>query len=565
VKNQKIANIFYEIADLLDIQNAQFKPRAYRWAARVIEELPEDLKRIKERGELTEIQGIGKNIANKIEEYLDTGEIALHNRLRREIPEGVLEILAVPGMGPKKAGLLYREKGIASLDELERAARERRLRRMRGFGEKTEKNILKGIEMLKRTKGRMLLGEALPIAEEVIEGLRSKVESISIAGSMRRMKETVGDIDILAVSKNPKQVMDAFSSLPQVEDVVVKGKTKTTVYLEGDLQADLRVVEAESFGAALQYFTGSKDHNIHLRSIALKMGYKVNEYGLFEGENKIAGERENDIYEKLGMKYIEPELREDSGEIEASKKDALPDLVKLKDIKGDLHVHSDWSDGAETIEGIATAAKAIGHEYIAIADHSKSLKIARGLSEDELELEVEEVKKVDKKMKDFTVLAGIEVDIKDGGELDLDDSILKQLDVVVGAIHSKFTMPERQMTERIVEAMRNENVDILAHPTGRLIGRRDPYDLNIDRVFEWAVETKTALEINCFPDRLDLNGPQARKAKESGAKIALGTDSHTASNLNFIEFGVGTARRGWLESKDVINTWSAQKLRDYLK
>lgn len=565
MRNQEIAAIFYEIADMLDIKSDNFKQRAYRFAARIIEELPEDLEKIWKRRGLTDIQGIGKNIADKIEEYLKMGEISLHKRLKSEIPQGVLDMLRVPGMGPKKVGFLYREVGISSLEELEKAAKERRLRRLRGFGEKTEKNILKGIEMLKRTKGRMLLGEALPIAEEIIALLEPKVERISVAGSARRMRETVGDIDILAVSKNPKQVMDAFSNIPLVADIVVKGKTKTTVYLEGDLQADLRVVEAESFGAALQYFTGSKEHNIHLRSIAQRMGYKINEYGLFEGEDKIGGENEEGIYERLGMAYIEPQLREDSGEIEASQSGNLPSLISLGDVKGDLHVHTDWSDGTESIEGIARAAEAVGHEYINIADHSQSLKIAGGLSEDELELQLKEVRKVDKKMKDFTVLAGIEVDVKNRGDLDLDDSILKKLDVVVGAIHSKFSMPEKEMTERIVEAMRNENLDILAHPTGRLIGRRDGYEIDVEEIFEEAAETRTALEINCFPDRLDLNGPHVRRAKELGAKIALGTDSHTASNLEFIKFGVGMARRGWLEGEDVINTWSANEIRDYLK
>jgi DNA polymerase (family 10) len=564
VKNQEIARILYEIADMLDIKNEQFTPRAYRWAARVIEELPENLEKIRKRGELTGLQGIGKNIANKIKEYLDTGEISLHEKLKTEIPQGVLDILAVPGMGPKKAGLLYREKGISNLDELERAARERRIRRLRGFGEKTEKNILKGIEMLKRTKGRMLMGEALPIAEEVMKSLEPRVEMISAAGSLRRMKETVGDIDILAVSDNPKVVMDAFSNLPQVVDVVVKGKTKTTVYFEGDLQADLRVVESESFGAALQYFTGSKDHNIHLRSIAQKAGYKINEYGLFEGDDKIGGETEEEIYAKLGMEYIVPELREDTGEIEAAQNGRIPVLISLEDIKGDLHVHTDWSDGGKSIEDIAKAAKALGREYIVIADHSQSLKIANGLSEEELELQMKEIKKVEKKMKDFKILSGIEADIRDNGELDLDDSVLKELDVVVGAIHSKFSMPERQMTERIVEAMRNENMDILAHPTGRLIGRRDSYELDIEEVLDEAAETRTALEINCFPDRLDLNGPHARMAKEAGAKIALGTDTHSTHNLRFMKFGVGMARRGWLEKEDVLNTMSPEELKAYL-
>ncbi len=565
MKNQEIARALYEIADMLDIKNEQFTPRAYRWAARVIEELPEDLEKIRKRGELTRLQGIGKNIAKKIAEYLDSGKISLHEKLKTEIPQGVLDILAIPGMGPKKAGLLYRERGISSLDELEKAARERRIRRLRGFGEKTEKNILKGIEMLKRTKGRILMGEALPIAEEVVESLRAEVEKISIAGSLRRMKETVGDIDILAVSENPKVVMEAFSNLPQVEDVVLKGKTKTTVYLEGDLQADLRVVESGSFGAALQYFTGSKDHNIHLRSIAQRMGLKINEYGVFEGDEKIGGKGEEDIYELLGMSYIAPELREDAGEIEASLDGKLPHLIELEDVKGDLHVHTDWSDGGKSIQGIAEAAKAQGREYIAITDHSKSLKIANGLSEEELELQIKEVRKVDRKMKDFKILTGIEADIKDNGELDLDDSILKELDVVVGAVHSKFSMPEKQMTERMVEAMRNENMDILAHPTGRLIGRRDPYELDIEEIMDEATETRTALEINCLPDRLDLNGPHVRMAKEAGAKISLGTDTHSTHNLQFIKFGVGMARRGWLEKEDVLNTMTAEELRVHLR
>ncbi|MEE9116903.1 MAG: DNA polymerase/3'-5' exonuclease PolX [Thermoplasmata archaeon] len=565
MKNQEIARALYEIADMLDIKNEQFTPRAYRWAARVIEELPEDLEKIRKRGELTGLQGIGKNIAKKIAEYLDSGKISLHEKLKTEIPQGVLDILAIPGMGPKKAGLLYRERRISSLDELEKAARERRIRRLRGFGEKTEKNILKGIEMLKRTKGRILMGEALPIAEEVVESLRAEVEKISIAGSLRRMKETVGDIDILAVSENPKVVMEAFSNLPQVEDVVLKGKTKTTVYLEGDLQADLRVVESGSFGAALQYFTGSKDHNIHLRSIAQRMGLKINEYGVFEGDEKIGGKGEEDIYELLGMSYIAPELREDAGEIEASLDGKLPHLIELEDVKGDLHVHTDWSDGGKSIQGIAEAAKAQGREYIAITDHSKSLKIANGLSEEELELQIKEVRKVDRKMKDFKILTGIEADIKDNGELDLDDSILKELDVVVGAVHSKFSMPEKQMTERMVEAMRNENMDILAHPTGRLIGRRDPYELDIEEIMDEATETRTALEINCLPDRLDLNGPHVRMAKEAGAKISLGTDTHSTHNLQFIKFGVGMARRGWLEKEDVLNTMTAEELRVHLR
>lgn len=567
MKNQEIAKIFYEIADFLDIQGVPFKPNAYRRAARIIEELQEDLANIKKRGELTEIQGIGKNLALKIDEYLKTGKIGLHNRLKGEVPEGLLDIIAVPGLGPKTAGYLYKEKGISSLEALEKAARERRLRQMKGFGQKTEENVLKGIEMLKRMKGRILLGEALSIAEEVIEEIKSKcrVEKISVAGSVRRMKETIGDVDILVVAKEQDKIMDAFSNLSGVKDVIVKGSTKTSVYLHEDLQADLRVVDSASYGAALQYFTGSKDHNIHLRKIAQKMGLKVNEYGLFQGEEKIAGETEEELYKTLGMSYIEPELREDSGEIEASLKGKLPELVQLEDIRGDLHVHSDWSDGSESIEDLAKIAQSMGYEYFAVADHSKSLKVAGGLDEDELMLQVKEIRKINRRMKDFRILAGIEVDILGNGELDLDDSVLKKMDVVVGAVHSRFTMPQKEMTERILKAMSNENLDVLAHPTGRLLGRRDPYDMDLTRIMRESVETKTAFEINCFPDRLDLNGPHSKQAKEMGAKISLGTDTHAASNLYFMKYGVGIARRGWLEPEDVLNTWSAEEILDYLR
>ncbi|UCD92684.1 MAG: DNA polymerase III, partial [Methanobacteriota archaeon] len=433
MKNQEVAKIFYEIADFLDIQGVQFKPNAYRRAARIIEDLQEDLANIKKRGKLTDIQGIGKNLAVKIDEYLESGEIGLHKRLRSEVPQGLLEIIAVPGVGPKTAGYLYKERGISSLEALEKAARERRLRQMKGFGQKTEENVLKGIEMLKRMKGRILLGEALPIAEEVIEEIKSKckVERISVAGSVRRMKETIGDIDILVVSEEKNKVMDIFSNLSGVKDVIVKGPTKTSVYLHDDLQADLRVVDSGSYGAALQYFTGSKDHNIHLRRIAQKMGYKVNEYGLFKGDEKIAGETEEQLYETLGMYYIEPELREDGGEIEASQAAKLPKLVRLEDIKGDLHVHTDWSDGTESIQDLAKISHSMGYEYIAVADHSKSLKIAGGLDEDELTLQIKEIRKINKKMEDFRILAGIEVDILGNGELDLEDSVLKKMDVVV--------------------------------------------------------------------------------------------------------------------------------------
>lgn len=567
MKNREVAKILYEIADYLDIQGVAFKPAAYRRAARIIEDLQEDLERIRERGELTEIHGIGKNLAKKIDEYLDKGKISLHERLKKKMPEGLLQILTIPGVGPKTANFLFKEMDITNIEELERAVKGRRLRHKKGFSEKTEQKILKGIELLRRYEGRMLLGEALPIAEEIIENIKNKcsVEKISVAGSLRRMKETIGDIDILAVSSEPEVVMEVFSTLSEVKEIVLKGHTKTTVYLKNGAQTDLRVVERGSFGAAMQYFTGSKDHNIHLRTIAQKMGYKINEYGLFEGERKIAGESEEGIYKTLGMAYIEPELREDRGEIEAAQKGELPSLVRLEDIKGDLHVHTDWSDGTGTIRGMAQSAKEMGHQYIAIADHTQSLKVAQGLSEEELELQMKEIRKINRGMKDFRILSGTEVDIREDGKLDLDDSILKQLDLVIAAVHTKLKMPKEAMTERIMEAMRNENVDIISHPTGRLIGGREPYELDIERIIEEAVNTRTAFEINCFPDRLDFSGSNAREAKNRGAKISLGTDAHAHSHLSHIRYGVGIARRGWLECEDLLNTWSVEEILDYFR
>jgi DNA polymerase (family 10) len=462
---------------------------------------------------------------------------------------------------------LYQQLGVSDVTELERAAKDHRIRRLKGFSEKSEKRMLQNLKMISAAKERTLLGEGLPIAERIMEMLKSRcqVEKISLAGSTRRMRETIGDLDILAVSDEPKMVMDAFTNLPEVKEVVLSGSTKTTVILKKDLQTDLRVVEARSFGSALQYFTGSKDHNIHLRRIAQKKGWKLSEYGLFEDKRQIAGEDEEGIYGALGMDYVPPELREDMGEIEAAQSKSLPSLIELGNIKGDLHVHTEWSDGTEPIERVVEECKSIGYSYVGIADHSRSLKIAHGLDDDVLLEQIEKIRDLNKGEGNFRIISSNEVNIRANGELDYDDEILKRLDIVIGGVHSQFKMEKKRMTERMMTAMENEHLNIISHPTGRLIGRREPYEVDMDKVLDAALETKTAMEINSWYDRLDLNDRDARLAKERGVKLVLGTDAHSCEELYFIKYGVGTARRAWLEPEDVLNTLPVEDLLKWFK
>jgi DNA polymerase (family X) len=569
MKNQEIAKIFNDIADLLEIKGENpFRIRAYRRAALNIESFAKDVAEMSAK-ELMEIPGIGQDLAGKIEEYASAGKVQAYEDLKKKVPEGLGILLSVPGLGPKTAKLLSEQLKVKNLADLERFARERKLSGLPGIKEKTEENILKGIAMLKRGMERQPLGKVLPIATDILEQLKrnAPVRNISIAGSIRRWKDTIKDIDILATSDNPKAVMQAFVHLPQVKDVLMHGPTKSSLIIHAGLQVDLRVVEKESFGAALAYFTGSKAHNIRLREMAVKEGFRINEYGIFRvrDEKKLGGKEEEDIYRILGLPYIPPELREDTGEIEAALGGGLPKLVHLSDIKGDLHVHTKRSDGSHDFDELIEAAKTYGYEYIAITDHSKGLGIAHGLSEERLMEEKKEIVALNKKLKGFKLLAGVEVDIRGDGKMDFPDEILRQMDIVVASIHSGFRQQRAQITQRLVSAMKNPYVSVIAHPTGRLIGERDPYDVDMDGVLRAAKETGTAMEINAYPLRLDLTDVHVKAAKEMGVPIVISTDTHVTSQFNYMVYGVSIARRGWLEKSDIINTMGYGALMKALK
>lgn len=561
MKNQFIADTLYMIADLLELKGEIFfKTRAYRMAAQTIEGLEEDIEKLMDQGRLETIPGVGEALAKKITELLQTGRLGYLERLKQEVPTGLIDLLAIPGLGPKKVAAMYRSLGITSIPELQKAAQNGDLRALEGFGEITERNILRGIQLREKTSGRVLLNIAYEDGRSYVEYLRKcpKIAKLDIAGSLRRMKETIGDLDILASSKDPDTVMDHFVRYSKVMQVLAKGTTKSSVLLNDNLQVDLRVVDEKSYGAALQYFTGSKDHNVTLRGLAIRKGFKLNEYGLFEKttEAYVAGKTEEEIYKKVGLQYIEPELRENRGEFEVAKKKALPNLVRYDEIHGDFHVHSLWSDGNDTIEAIAAAAQQLNYSFIGITDHSASLAIANGLTEDRILKKLDEIKKVGKKYPDLRILCGTECDIKTDGTLDYSDKILDQFDFVYIGIHTAFKMDKEIMTRRIVRGMDNEQVDFLAHPTGRLIGKRDPYEVDFEQILDAAKQTGIRLEINAFPDRLDLDDTHVKQAKEKGVKFVLGTDSHSIRHLDFMRFGIATGRRGWLEKKDILNTYT---------
>ena len=573
--NLDMARIFDEIADIFEVKGENpFKIRAYRRAARTIETLTQDLKVIAERGginELKKIPGVGDAIAKKILEIAETGDCKKHIELKQEVPTGLLELLAIPRIGPKTIAKLHDELGISSIADLEEAAKLHNLETLPGLGTKVEENILKGIAQYRRYKGRVLLSEALPRAELIVTELKKldAVDKIIIAGSLRRMRETIGDIDILVVSKRPQVVMDAFTNLDGVEDIVAKGNTKSSIILKG-IDVDLRVVAETAFGAAAHYFTGSKHHNIRIRELGMKQGLKINEYGIFRGDERIGGEDEADVFASVGLAYIPPELREDRGEIEAAKANRIPKLVAANDIKGDLHVHTNWSDGKNSIEEMAMTAISSGYEYIAVADHSPAVGIAGGMNEDKITKRQEEIEKLNTRFEtegiNFSVLSASEVDIKSDFSMDFPDDVLKSLDVVVGAIHTKFAQDRETMTKRIVTAMENPNVDIIAHPTGRLLGKRDPYEVDMEQLMESAKATGTIMELNSFPGRLDLNDVHCKMAKDYGVLIAISTDAHDAMQMrDVIKYGVATARRGWLEPKDVVNTRGLGDIRALLK
>jgi DNA polymerase (family 10) len=564
--NARVSEVLYEFGELLTIKGDRFRSRAFNMAAQRVTALTEDIRSIRERGELQEIPGVGKSIAEIIEEVLDTGGSGKLEDLRESLPQGVRELMELEGVGPKKALTLQGELGIASIDDLEAAIKEERLRGLRGFGEKTEQNLLRSIEEHRMMQGRFLLGAVLPVIEEILDYLSASgaVLEAEVAGSARRRRETVGDLDILVASVEPDEAVKRFVSMPPVMRVLSQGSTKSTVVLEKNLQVDLRVIPPEDYGAALQYFTGSKDHNVKLRTIAVMDGYKLSEYGLFERETErlVASRTEEEIYKVLGMDWIEPELRENRGEIEAAMESRLPKLVTEKEIRGDLHVHTKWSDGTATIEEMAQAAMEKNWEYIAICDHSKSLGIARGLDEARLQEQMTEIDGLNEGLEGFTVLKGFECDIKADGKLDLPDSALEGLNFLVASVHSGFRETEDEMTERIITAIHNDHVSAIGHPTGRLIQKRMPYELNLERIFEAASAQGVMLEINAFPDRLDLDDVNSRAAMEHGVTMSIGSDAHTLGQMDFIPLGVSVARRGWLEAKDVANTLP---LRDLLR
>ena len=572
MNNADLAQVFSEIATLLEIKGeSPFKVRAYQRVAETILGLTQELSEIRQRGELRSLPGVGASIAEKIAQLLDTGETTYHQELLREFPSTVFEMLRIPGVGPKTVKLLFEREGIATVEALEHAARAGILRSLPGLGEKTEQEILRGIAHLREYRQRTNLGLAWAIAQGIMEQLRAgaPVDQMEAAGSLRRMRETVGDIDILITSEDPQPVMDRFVALELVAEVLAHGPTKSSVLTEAGIQADLRVVAPESFGAALQYFTGSKQHNVRLRELAVRRKVKLNEYGAFQvsgkREHRIGGGLEEEMYAALGLPLIPPELREDQGEIEAAREGGLPALIEMSQMRGDLQMHSTWSDGRHTVLELARAGKSLGYRYIAITDHSPSQTVANGLSAERLRERRVEIEAARKAAPGIAILEGAEVDIKRDGSLDYPDEVLAALDFVVASVHSGWKMERGAMTGRIIKAMENPWVDCIGHPTGRLIGQREPYEVDMEEVLQAAARLGVAMEINAYPERLDLKDVHARRAKELGVKLLIDTDAHSADQLSLMRFGVATARRGWVEAADVLNALPLSRLRGQLR
>jgi len=572
VKNREVAGLLYEMAELLELHaENRFKIIAFSKAARAIESLPEDISSVCRERRLQSIPGVGKAIAQKVEEYLKTGQIQAHQELLAKTPPGLVKLLQISGLGPKTVFMLHEKLNITNLVELENAAKEHRIRRLPRMGPTRETNILKAVERYKKRSTRILFSTAEPIVNDILAYLRGMegLEHITAAGSFRRAKETVGDIDILATASRPEEIVAAFVRMPLVEEVLAQGPTKASVIVQETIQVDLRIVEHKSFGTVLQYFTGSKEHNVRLRQLALSRGYSLSEYSLTRQADSrdLFFDREEEVYAALGLPYIPPEMREDRGEIEAALRGTLPRLLEQKDMHGDLHVHSDWSDGRASILEMARAARALGYEYIALCDHSPSIGIAGGLPPEKLEQKIEAIAAANEELKgmSITVLAGTEVDIKANGRLDYPDDLLAKCDVVVASVHMGTQQAERAITGRLISAIENENVDIIGHPTGRIIDQREPYEVDMQAVLKAAARTNTALEINSYPSRLDLNDINAKAAKEMGVKISINSDAHDAEQLLTMKYGVNVARRAWLEKKDVLNALSLKELLSVLK
>ncbi|TEU16399.1 MAG: DNA polymerase/3'-5' exonuclease PolX [Dehalococcoidia bacterium] len=560
MKNSEVAKVFQDIADLLELKRENvFKIRAYQKAARAIEHHPRELKIMIDEGmDLQSIPGVGEAIAKKATELIKTGKLDYYENLKAEFPQGVTNLLAIPGIGPKTANKLSSELGISSVDELERAINEGRVAKLFRLGEKTADNILHQIQALRRKDQRIPIGEALPIVEEILGALRSipGVKNLTPAGSLRRFRETLGDIDLMGTADNPKNVIDAFVALPHVGQVLAQGSTKASVIVSGGLQVDLRMVEHDCFGSLLQYFTGNKQHNISLRERGHKQGLKLSEYGITViATGKLEKfSTEEEFYHRLGLQYIPPELREAQGEIEKAEQEAIPKLVKLSDIKGNIHTHTEWSDGHDSIEELALAAKDMGYQYIAITEHSAGRGIAHGLDVERLRRQVAEIRALNERLTGIRVLTGIEVDIRADGSLDLPHEILSELDVVIAAVHSAMNQSEEKMTRRVINAIENPDVDIIAHPTCRLIGEREPVAIDLEAIFRAAAKYNKIMEINAMPDRLDLKDIHAFRARDLGVKLAIGTDAHSIAHMDFMRFGVGVARRAWCEPQHILNT-----------
>lgn len=574
MSNEEIAKILQEIAIYLEMDDVPFRPRAYEKSSEGVLSLDREVAEIYRDGglpALEKIPNVGVSIAGKIEEMLKTGKIKDHEALKKKIPVNLGELRMVEGIGPKKIKILYQKLKIRNLKDLEAAVKAGKIRKLEGFGEKSEENISKGLEFIKKSGGRFVFGFIDPQIEEIRSNLE-KVKGVSkaiVAGSIRRRKDNIGDADILVISDKPEAAVDYFTSMPGVVNISARGDTKSAVKLSNGLNVDLRVIPKESYGAALNYFTGSKDHNVALRELAIKKGWKLNEYGLFDGKKQIAGKTEEEIYKKLGLEYIEPELREMTGELDISKRGKLPNLIDYGDLKGDLQVQTNWTDGAQSIEEMAREAFSAGLEYIVITDHTKRLAMTHGLDERRIRLQWKEIDEINRKLKveglKFKVLKGTECDILKDGTMDLSDEILSQCDVVGGSVHSLFNLPKADQTTRIMRAMTNPNVDILFHPTGRVLNKRDAYEVDIDSIIAHAKKTKTVLEIDAFPDRADLKAEHIRKCIEAGVKMSIDSDAHHSSHFQYLKYGISQARRGWCEKKDIINAWPMEKMLGMLK
>ncbi len=569
VKNIDIANIFDRLADLLELEGENpFRVRAYRNAAATVENLPQNLEEMVKKGDdLTSLPAIGNDLAQKINDIVNHKEIDLLKRLEEKNPIDFEELNRIQGLGPRRIKKLYEILNVQNIDDLYHAAEEQKIRNLPGFSKKIEEHILEEIKKIKEKYNRMKISTAEQNALPIVEYLRENrsIQDIEIAGSYRRRKETIGDLDILVTCEDSISVMTHFVNYFDIDEVLSKGDTRSSIILKSGIQVDLRVLPQKSYGAAMLYFTGSKAHNIVIRKLAKQKDWKVNEYGLFSNDDFLAGETEKGIYNKLGLPYIEPELRENRGEFEAAESGNLPELIKLSDIKGDLHTHTNLTDGKNTLEEMAEAAQKLGYKYIANTDHSKRVTVAGGLDEKQVFENIKRTDKLNENFKDFTILKGIEVDILEDGSLDLSDKVLKELDIVVAAIHYKFNLTREEQTERILRAMDNPYLNIIAHPTGRLINEREPYDIDLEKIMQKAKENNCILEINSQPSRLDLNDLNSRKAKEMGVKLVISTDAHSTTQYNFMRFGIGQARRGWIEKNNVINTRNINQLKKIIK